>query len=319
LPPVQLGLLLHTGHYIRDDAARPDLSPVLDMARRAEELGFDHVWIGDSSRMERDWPRAGCVSMLAALAIATQRIRIGVIPLNAPLRHPVLLGHELATVDVLAGGRLLISPSVGKAGPEGEREAFNCGLPYNERGPRFSEILEIMRRLWTEPAVDFEGSFFRLKDATVFPKPIQRPIPTYVCTGRDECGFQRAARYGDGWFTATADPAFFGGARQKIEAYAREFGRHPRELAPSGLYATFHLGPDGDRARDEAPELLRSYFGVHARTTTDFFGSPPEIAAKLRPLVDQGLTMLVIRYLDQDLPKQLELTREALTAAACAG
>jgi len=121
--------LLHTGHHVRDDTVQADLTPIITAAQQAEELGFHHVWIGDSSRMERGWPRADCLTVLAALAMKTERIRLGVIPLNAPLRNPVLLAHQLATVDVLSGGRLLVSPSSGKVGPEGQREFANCNGP----------------------------------------------------------------------------------------------------------------------------------------------------------------------------------------------
>jgi alkanesulfonate monooxygenase SsuD/methylene tetrahydromethanopterin reductase-like flavin-dependent oxidoreductase (luciferase family) len=310
--PLDVGLLLHTAHQIRDDAVRSDLAPVLNAALQAQDLGFSHVWVGDSSRMERGWPRADCLTLLAAIAAKTERVRLGVIPLSAPLRNPVLLAHELATIDVLSGGRLLVSPSIGKGGLEGEREFANCNIPYNERGPRLSEMLQIMRRLWTEPSVTYEGRFYRLDDATIFPKPHNRPIPQYVATGRAEAALRRAGRYGDGWFTTVCDAETFAEDREKVVASARAAGRHPHGLRCTGLYATFHLERDGETARADAPVLMQAYFGSHRGTTSDFFGSPGEIADRLQPLVDAGLTTLVIRFIEQDLPKQTELTREAL-------
>ena len=309
---LELGLLLHTGLHVRDDSVQADLRPVLDGAREAEELGFDHVWVGDSSRMERGWPRADCMGVLAALTARTERMRLGVIPLNAPLRDPVLLAHQLATLDVLSHGRLLVSPSVGKSGPEGQREFANCGIAFKERGPRFSEILPIMRQLWTEPSVDFEGRFYTLRDATVFPKPINRPIPLLVATGRDDRGLRRAGLYGDGWFTTLSQPAEFAQYRQRIEAYACEAGRAAHDVAIAGLYATFHLERDGDEARRKGPEHLRTYFGSHQPTVIDFFGSPAEIGQRLQELVEAGLTMVVIRFVEPDLPKQAGLLREAV-------
>lgn len=305
-------MLLHTGPYIRDDAVQADLGPVIQDARQAEELGFDHVWVGDSSRMERGWPRADCIAVLTALAMATTRIRLGVVPLSAPLRNPVLLAHNLATIDVLSGGRLLVSPAVGKGGPEGMREFANCGVPFTERGARLTEMLQIMKRLWTEPGVSFAGRFFHLEDATIFPKPIQRPIPLYVATGRDERALRRAGRFGDGWFTTAADAGTFTEDRQKVNQCALEAGRSLKDVAPTGLFATFHLERDGESARRNAPEHLRAYFGAHSRgTSTDFFGSPSEIAQRLQAFVDTGLTMLAIRFVDQDLARQAELMREA--------
>ncbi len=312
-PVLELGLLLHSAHYIRNDEVRSDLAPLLDAAQQGEALGFDHVWIGDSSRMERGWPRADCISLLAALAMKTERIKIGVIPLSGPLRNPVLLAHELATIDVLSGGRLLVSIGIGKGGVEGQREFANCNVPFTERGPRLSEMLQIMKRLWTEPSVTFEGRFYQLDDATVFPKPVNRPIPQYVATGRAEAALRRVGRYGDGWFTTVCEPEEFVEDRQKVDAYLRAAGRDPSELACIGLYATFHLERDGDKARADAPGHMRAYFGSHRNTTTDFFGSPKEIAQRLQPFVDAGLTTLVVRFVEQDLPKQTELMREMVT------
>jgi alkanesulfonate monooxygenase len=309
-PALELGLLVHSAHHIRDDAVRSDLTPVLHAAQQAEELGFAHVWIGDSSRMERGWPRADWVSLLTAIVMKTERIKAGVIPLSAPLRNPVLLAHELATIDVLSGGRLLVCPSIGKGGPEGQREFANCNVPFNERGARLTEMLQIMKHLWTKPAVTFAGRFYELDDATIFPKPVNRPIPQYVATGRAEAALQRAARYGDGWFTTVCEAQEFVADEQKVIAYAREAGRDPGELACVGLYATFHLERDGDRARTEAPEHMRAYFGSHSNTTSDFFGSPREIAQRLQPFVDAGLTTVVARFIEQDTAKQAELMRE---------
>jgi probable F420-dependent oxidoreductase len=309
---VELGLLLHTAQQIRDDTVPSDLAPVLRGAQEAERLGFDHVWIGDSSRMERGWPRADCITLLSAIAARTERIKLGVIPLSAPLRNPVLLAHELATIDVLSGGRVLISPSIGKGGAEGEREFANCNVPFHERGARFTEMLQIMRRLWTEPSVTFEGRFYRLDDATIFPKPINRPIPQYVATGRAEAALRRAGHYGDGWFTTVSDPDDFIADRRRVVDAAGEAGRDPREIACTGLYATFHLERDGEKARAEAPARMQAYFGSHRNPTSDFVGSPREIAARLQPFVDNGLTMIVIRFIEQDLSKQMELMREAI-------
>lgn len=259
--------------------------------------------------MERGWPRSDCIATLAALATVTSSIKLGVIPLSTPLRHPVLLAHQLATVDVLSAGRLLVSPSSGKGGPEGRREFANVGIPFTERGPRLSEMLQVMKRLWTEPSVTFDGQYYQLQDATIFPKPINRPIPQYVSTGRDERALRRAGRYGDGWITTAADPDDFRTDLRIVRGAvdARE------DVGPIGLYATFHLERDGNKARADAPRNLEAYFGTHRRgEANDFFGSPREIAQRLQGFADAGLTMLIVRFVEQDLPKQFELLREAV-------
>ncbi|HEX6512001.1 MAG TPA: LLM class flavin-dependent oxidoreductase [Chloroflexota bacterium] len=309
---MELGLLLHTGRLVGDDAVQPDLGPFFEQAHKAEELGFDHVWCGDSSRMERGWGRADCISLLAALAVATRRVRIGVIPLTAPLRHPVLLAHQLATVDVLSGGRLLVSPGSGKGGPEGLREFANCSVPYGERGARLSEMLQIMKLLWTQPGVTYRGRFWQLEDATVFPKPLNRPIPLLVATGRDPRALRRVGRYGDGWFMTTSDSEAFKDDLAVVRAAARDAGRDPAEISRIGLFATFHLDRHGDKARADAPRLLEAYFGSHGRgESSPFFGSPKEIGDRLSAYAAAGLGIIVARVIDPDVGRQFELLKEA--------
>jgi len=308
---IQLGFLLHSTKALFDTSVRADLEPVLDDASSAEELGFDHVWIGDSARTERGWPRAECMTMLAALAMRTTRLKLGVVPLTLPLRNPVLLAHELATIDVLSRGRLLVSPSSGKLGPQGEREFACCGIAYNERGARLTEMLQIMRRLWTEESVTFHGRFYELDDAEIFPKPIRRPIPLLVATSRDERALRRTGRYGDGWITTTPNAADFQAQLRVIEQSAREAGRS-FEGAPKGLYATFHLDADGERARADGPGHVAAYFRSPGGggENSPFFGSPRDIAQRLQGYVDAGLTMVIARLVDPDVAKQADLLRE---------
>lgn len=309
---MELGILLHTAREIRDNDQQSNLASVLDQAAEADELGVDRIWAGDSSRMEHIWPRADYATLLAAIAARTPRAGIGVIPLSTPLRNPVLLAHELATLDVLSNGRLIIAPSSGKGGEEGTREFANCGVPFNERGARLTEMLQIMRRLWTEPSVDFAGTHFQLHEATVYPKPISRPIPQYVATGRDDRALRRAGRFGDGWFSSGGSFEAFVEDRAKVDAAAIEAGRDQTEVAKTGLYVTIHLEPTDERAVEEGPKHLTNYFGTHPPRQNNWFHSPESAAERLRGYVDHGLTMLAIRFVDRDLNKQVELMREAI-------
>ena len=167
-----------------------------------------------------------------------------------------------------------------------------------------------MKGLWTEPSVTFQGRFYQLDDATIFPKPISRPIPQYVATGRDERALRRAGRYGDGWITTVSDAGSFTADLRKVRDSARVAGR---DAGPAGLYATFHLDRDGDKARREAPEHIQAYFGAHHRgEQNDFFGSPEEIAQRLRDFVGAGLSIVIIRFVEQDLAKQISLMQQAM-------
>lgn len=309
---VELGILLHSAREICDDDSLSNLQTMLEQAGQAEELGVDRIWIGDSSRMERSWPRADFVSLLAAIAARTSRAGIGVIPLSTPLRNPVILAHELATIDVLSQGRLVIAPSTGKGGVEGAREFHNCGVPFEERGPRFSEMLQVMHLLWSQPSVDFDGKYFQLEDATVFPKPHHRPIPQFVATGRDERALRRAGRYGNGWFVSSGNFDDFVEDRQKVTQAAIDMGRSRFDVSQTGLYVTVHLERDDEFAATEGPKHLTEYFGEHPPRENNWFCSPASFASRLQGYVDHGLTMLAIRFIDKNLAKQVELAREAL-------
>lgn len=309
---VELGVLLHSAREIRDDESPSNLQAILEQGVQADELGVDRIWVGDSSRMERSWPRADFASLLAAIAARTNRIGLGVIPLSTPLRNPVMLAHELATIDVLSQGRLVIAPSTGKGGVEGAREFHNCGVPFEERGPRFSEMLQIMKLLWTQSSVDFDGKYFQLEDATVFPKPHSRPIPMFVATGRDDRALRRAGKYGNGWFASSGNYEHFVEDRERVTHSAIEMGRSASDVSPTGLYVTVHLESDEDLAATEGPKHLTEYFGVHPPRQNNWFCSPSSFASRLQGYVDHGLTMLAIRFIDKDLAKQVELAREAL-------
>lgn len=310
---MELGVLVHTAHRIRDDNVDADLEGVITVAEDLEAAGADRIWLGDSSRMEKGWPRAHYAPILGAIAARTDRIGLGVVPLSAPLRNPVMLAHELATIDVLAAGRLIVAPAIGKGGEEGRREFISCGVDYRERGARLDEILQILRLLWTEPSVHFAGKYFSLSDASVYPKPHQRPIPQYVATGRNQRALARAGEYGDGWFTSGGSLEDFRQDRAAVTRAAVESGRLATDVAPTGLYVTVHLETSDERAREEGVRYLEAYFGAHAPRRNNVFGSPVQVARHFEGFAQAGLTMLAIRFVDPDLRKQVDLMREALT------
>ena len=306
---LEFGVLLHTADLTGDHVEHPDLTPLWEKAALVEELGYDHVWVGDSSRIETAWPRADCISVMTAMAMKTSRLRIGTVPMSVPLRNPVLLAHALATVDVISNGRLIIGPAIGKGGAEGQREFQAAGVPMKERGARLTESLDVMRRLWTEDFIDFEGKYYTLPEGIgIRPRPIQRPIPMFIAANGAEVGFKRAGRFGDGWLTTTRNPLQFSEFRAKVDAYAREVGR-VENAAPTALYATFHVDEDGEQARQDADRHLAAYFGAHHQSgaAAGYFGSPEEVAGMLQEMIDRGLTSVVARVIAPDFESQSRL------------
>ncbi|CAB4882661.1 MAG: TIGR03619 family F420-dependent LLM class oxidoreductase [Actinobacteria bacterium] len=196
-----------------------DLRGIVRMAQEAEDAGFDmvmvsdHVLLGPSAgalgRMENprdyampgnqdpatEWPSS--IVLLSAIAAATTRIRIGAIALIAPLRHPLALAKDLATLDLLAEGRLVIQPTV--SWHRDEYEAL--GVPFTKRGRILDEDLEIWSRVWADSPASFNGEFFEFTDVFIDPKPFTPKGPAMWFGGESltEPVLRRLVKHGSGY------------------------------------------------------------------------------------------------------------------------
>src|SRR4026208_2615152 len=167
---MEIGLLLHTRQIIRQEDAANSFEQLWSDAAQAEELGFAHIWLGDSVTV-LDKARGDCVATMAALAARTERVKIGAVPMLPALRNPVLLAHALATVDVISKGRLILGVSVGPVRDYIQRQFAACGVPPQEKAGRLSESIEVMRRLWSEKRIDHDGRYYKLNGVGILPHP----------------------------------------------------------------------------------------------------------------------------------------------------
>ena len=317
---MQIGLLLHTRQLIRQEDAAKSFAHLWADAAQAEELGFDHIWLGDSVTV-LDKARGDCLTTMAALAARTSKIRLGIVPMLPALRNPVLLAHALATIDVISNGRIILGVSVGPVRDYIQRQFAACGVPPQEKAGRLSETIEIMRQLWSEPKIDYEGRYFKLHDVGILPHPVQQPgIPIWIVADRNETGFKRVARLGDGWVTLAPTLERFTGAREKIERFAKEFGR-VKELRETALYVTFNICDDAEKAEAEGWKWMENFFGVPRAKLGHFFtifATPEECVRMLQGYVDAGLTTIIARIASDDVPGQgrllLNEIRPALSA-----
>jgi alkanesulfonate monooxygenase SsuD/methylene tetrahydromethanopterin reductase-like flavin-dependent oxidoreductase (luciferase family) len=312
---VEIGLLLHTRHLMREGEDSSLLNELWETASCAEKIGFDHLWLGDSPRLSLlDRAHADCITMMAALAAKTSTIKIGIVPLIMALRNPVLLAHSLATLDVIAGGRTIIGVSAGPQYQYAEREFAACGVPYTERAGRLDESIQLIRRLWSESPFAFAGKHFQFGELGIEPKPIQKPIPIWIAAGDNDNALLRVARLGDGWFTVARTAGQFVARRQKIDRYAKEYDRAGL-VTPSALFATFHLHTNEGNAQEEGWNLAERYFSQPRSKLghlSPFFGTPEECAEKLQPYINAGLTAIVARFVAQDAQAQMGLFIEEL-------
>lgn len=310
---MEFGLLLHTRDLVRGKGTTT-FDTLWEQAAKAEEAGFDHIWLGDSVTI-LNRARGDCLTTMAALASRTKRIRLGVVPFLAALRNPVLLAHALATVDVISQGRVTLAVSVGPTRDYIQRQFEACGVPAGEKAGRLSETIEIMRRVWKEESFAYEGKYFRFEEIGVLPKPVQEPgIPIWIAADRNETGFKRVGRLGDGWVTLNSSLEQFTANHRKIDDYAASYGR-VGAVGASALYATLRMDRDSTVAHDQGWAWMEKFFRqpkAKLEYHLTIFGTPDECSERLRGYLRSGLTTLIVRVASDDPTEQTRLIFEEL-------
>jgi probable F420-dependent oxidoreductase len=278
----------------------------LEQAQRAEELGFDSLWV--SEHMLFHVPTFDAITVLAAFAARTQRILLGSAVLLLPLRHPTVVAKEVASLDIISNGRIILGVGVGGEFP---REFVACGVPLNERGRRTDEAIEVMRKLWSESHVNHDGRFFRLEDATMLPKPIQKPGPPIWVAGRSEAAMRRAARLGDGYMPYLFSPERYRDSLAKVSAFAQQRGRDPATIE-AALYQFICLADTYEEARQRANRDLSVRYNQPFDRIVDRYcvlGPPDQCAERLGQYVEAGVRhfILVLIAAPAELPTHLEV------------
>ena len=184
-----------------------------------EESDVDSLWQTD--RLNSRVPFLEAMSTMAALAGATEHLKFGMNAVVVSMRDPLLLAKQCATIDILSGGRLL--PVFGVGGDNAPEWEATSQSPKG-RGKRADEALEIMQRLWVEESVTFEGEYYRYKDASISPRPVQRPLPCWI-GGSSNAAIRRTARLGTGWLSGIQTPAQVAPVIEAIREASREAGR----------------------------------------------------------------------------------------------
>ncbi|HZU04745.1 MAG TPA: LLM class flavin-dependent oxidoreductase [Chloroflexota bacterium] len=313
---VRFGIVLPTRDFLmRGD--QEGYRRAIAMATRAEALGYDSVWVGDSVVAK---PRLEVFTTLAYVAACTQRVGLGTAVLLAPLREPVQLAYTMACLDLLSGGRTTFGIGLGGRDPASLHEYQSVGVDPATRVSRLEEMLLLLRRLWTEERVSFAGRHFRLTEVTVLPRPVQPGGPRLLLSvgnaGRVSARqARRVLTWGDGILPSRATPAEYRQAWAAIAAAAARHGRDVTTLEP-GLYWTIHLDDDAARAAQEADEFLVGYYGP-GRHWAAWWG-PWGPARLLRERIDEyiaaGVRLFVVRFAAWDPLRQLERFTEEVFA-----
>jgi probable F420-dependent oxidoreductase len=267
-----------------------------------ERLGFDSLWLSERVTGPAPDPIIG----LAVAAGRTRRIKLGTSVQVLPGRNPALLAKELASLDVLSGGRLLPAFGLGIAsGPE--QQAF--GVAREERSPWFDEALPLLRRIWTEDSVDHHGPRFSYDGLGVLPKPVQRPLDVWL-GGRAPSELRRVGRLGDGWLASFSTPADCEAGRPVIEEAAATAGR---EIDPE------HFGAMVFYARAEIPEAVRAAFAARrpdADPVDVVAVGLPAVRKRVEAFVDVGVSKLVLVPIEEPVSWADELGEVAAEVLA---
>jgi probable F420-dependent oxidoreductase len=288
----------------------PQASPesLITVARRAEELGYDSVWV-----LERLlWPLApkepypaapdgrlpetyqtvlDPIETLTFVAAHTAKVQLGTSVLVLPYHSPIQLARRIATLDVLSNGRALVGVGVGWS-----RDEFEAvGTPFERRGARCDEFLRAMIELWTTDPVKFDGEFYHIPESKVGPKPVQKPHPPIYVAGFGQFSFDRAAKFGNGWNPAGI-PSFeaLEGMISQFQQTAERAGRNGMEVVlraftmllkePGGSDRSLMTG-SLDQLREDAARLRD--IGV-----THLIQSPPAMGFDPTASIDDMLALM---------------------------
>lgn len=300
---VQIGVLLPTREAIM--SGRPETAPLLAMAERAEAAGLDSVWVGDSVTAR---PRHEPLALLAAVAARTRRVRLGTAVLLPALRQPVVLAHQVATLDRLAEGRLVLGVGIAADTPAIRKEFEAVGAPFAGRVGRFRETLQICRALWSGDGVTFKGAHFTLEGVTVQPKPHRPGGPPVWIGGSGPTAIREAARF-EGWFPLGPTAEFVAGQWPGVQAAARAAGRAPADVT-CAAYVTLAIDPDPVAAERRLHGFFETYYAAPAPALlarqAAFAGPLEACAAWLQRWIDAGARHLVIRFAGGDQLAQVD-------------
>jgi probable F420-dependent oxidoreductase len=253
-----------------------------DMARAAEEAGFDSLWVGDHLLFrDPDLPLRGpweAWSVLAALAAVTERVQIGPLVASVSFHNPAMLAKKAATIDEISGGRLILG--LGAGWNEPEYRAY--GYPFDHRVDRFEEAFAIIRGLLRDGRVDFEGRYHQARDCVLVPRPIRKDGPPIMVGTTGPRMLRLTARYADAWnawFTWFGNhPGGIAPLREKVDDACAGVGRDPATLIRTVAVLV----------QVEGKEVARR--GGRREKVAPLRGSANELADQLRAFVPEGIS-----------------------------
>jgi probable F420-dependent oxidoreductase len=258
---------------------------------RIEELGYDSAWT--SEHIFFYFPTFDALTVLAAMAARTSRIQLGTAVLLLPLRPAALAAKEIASVDNISGGRLILGVGVGGEYP---KEFDAVGVPVKERGARSEEAIRVLKMLFTQDNVSFDGRFTKLDGVTLMPKPSQAGGPPIWVAGRSDAAIRRAGRLGEGYLPYLFSPERFREGMAKVREHAEKAGRDPGAIT-GGIYQFICLADNYEEAkRMAAADLSRRYNQPFEKIVDRYvvMGTADECARRLADFAEAGVEHFIL-------------------------
>jgi len=267
-----------------------DMEHIRRFATRAETLGYDSLWLQE--RVIGDFNILEPVTLLSYVAAITTTLRLGTSVILLPLRNPIQLAKAYSTLDVMSGGRAVMGVGLGGGHLGSHEDVF--GYTRDGRVTRFTEAVQVMKLLWSEPRASFRGRYWNFKDISMEPKPMQKPHLPVIFGGHHENALRRAVRYAGGWMGAgSSSSASFTRESIRIRDFLDQAKRDP---------ATFHiakrvyLAVDNDKARGERRIMewfAKRYKNADLGPKVSIWGSSAECTEKIQTLVDAGAQQII--------------------------
>ena len=267
-----------------------DMAHIRKFAMKAETLGYDSLWLQE--RVIGDIVMLEPVTLLSYVAAITAKLKLGISVILLPLRNPIQLAKAYSTVDCMSGGRAILGVGLGGGHLGSHEDVF--GYTRAGRVTRFTESMQIIKLLWTQPKASFQGRYWNFKDVSMEPKPMQKPHLPIIFGGHHENALKRAVKYADGWMGAgSSSSESFVRDSAKTRGFLDEAKRDP---------ATFHfakrvyLAVDNDKARGE--RRIREWFGKRYKNAdlgpkVSIWGSAAECTEKIQVIVRTGAQQIV--------------------------
>jgi probable F420-dependent oxidoreductase len=289
---IQIGVqTIHRRTEPATGAWHPTIQDGRAIVSLVDQLGYDSIWVGD--HLSFAIPILDPIIQLAQAAVVSERLTIGTGVYLLPLRHPGPVAKQIATLDLVTGGRLIFGVGVGG---EFHTDYDVAGVPMKERGARLTEGIEVLRKLWSGEKVSNDGRHFPFGELAMTPPPFQTGGPPIWCGGRSEAALKRAGELADGYISYVVTPEMFADAMTKITAAAETAKRDVTSFGTGHLLFA-RLDNTYEEALDKATESLSVRYAMDFRKPAMRYcalGPPADVAARIGEFLAAGVRHLVM-------------------------